>query len=276
MPALPIARPSTRHLLAPIALTVLLTLAACGAGGTSDDPTATSAPVASPTLVPGQVSVGSLLDRIDAAWPAVTSMVATSWTGAYADPLQALAAPPTDQMITVEKVVKPAARSITSSIGGVAVDEQLAVNGVAYFRGQTVTTGIAPFVDASTWVRVEAGMVAEDSPVGQQLAYLISPLAAPYGSVSAELRAHGATKTGQVSVGGRTCDVYSFADNTSDDAGIAYTLSLDSAGLPCSLTQSAGGYANVTTWTFNDLGLTITPPADAIPMSGAGAATPAP
>ncbi|MGN6485388.1 MAG: hypothetical protein ACTHMX_13410 [Thermomicrobiales bacterium] len=275
MPArLPLHSPS-RFLLIPVALSMLLALAACGSGNTADEPTATSAPVASPTLAPGEVSVDSLLDRIDAAWPGVTSMVSTSWSGQYADPMQAIVAtPPTDQMVTVEKVVKPAARSISTSIGGVAVDDQLAVNGVVYFRGQSVTNAIAPFMDASTWVRVDPTMVAEDSPVGQQLAYLTSPLDPPYGTVSDDLRAQGATKTGQVTVGGRACDVYTFTDATTGSEGIAYTLSLDSAGLPCSLTQSAGGYANVTTWTFNDLTITITPPADAVSVTGTPTSAP--
>lgn len=273
---LPHRRPA-RSLLIPISLAVLIALSACGSGRSTDEPTATAVPAASPTLAPGEVSVDSLLDRIDAAWPNVTSMVATSWSGQYADPMQAIAAtPPTDQMVTVERVVKPAARSITTSIGGVAVDEQMAVNGVVYFRGQSVTSAIAPFMDASTWVRVEPTMVAVDSPVGQQLAYLTSALQPPYGTVSEDLRAHGAAQTGQVTVGGRTCDVYAFTDSASEGDGIAYTLSLDSAGLPCSLTQSAGGYANVTTWTFNDLGLTITPPTDAVSVTGSATATPAP
>jgi len=274
MPALSPLRPAPRLLWFSVALSILLVLTACGSGSTSDDPTATSAPVASPTLAPGEVSVDSLLDRIDAAWSGVTSMVATSWSGQYADPMQAIAAtPPTDQMVTVEKVVKPSARSISTSIGGVAVDDQLAVNGIVYFRGQSVTNAIAPFMDASTWVQVDPTLVAEDSPVGQQLAYLTSPLAPPYGTVSDDLRSRGATQTGQATVGGRTCDVYAFTDAAAGDEGIAYTLSLDSAGLPCSLTQSAGGYANVTTWTFNDLSIAITPPAGAISVTGTPTST---
>ncbi|MGC4191189.1 MAG: hypothetical protein QM589_08480 [Thermomicrobiales bacterium] len=269
----PAFRRCSRAALFPVALTILLVLAGCGSSEKAAEPTATTGPVASPTLAPGEVSVDSLLGRIDAAWPKVQSMVATSWSGQYADPMQAIAAtPPADQMMTVEKVVKPSARSISTSIGGVAVDEQLAVNGIVYFRGTSVTNAIAPFMDATTWVQVDPSMVSEDSPVGQQLAYLIAPLQPPYGTVSDTLRGHGATQTGQVTVGGRTCDVYAFTDPSTGDDGIAYTLSLDSTGLPCSLTQSAGGYANVTTWTFNDLSIAITPPANAVNASGTPAA----
>ncbi|MGC4105434.1 MAG: hypothetical protein QM753_03640 [Thermomicrobiales bacterium] len=260
---------SRRAMLAPIVLTTLLVLSGCGTSDKAAEPTATAAPVASPTLAPGEVSVDSLLDRIDAAWPNVQSMVSTSRSGQYADAQQAIAStPPTDQMVTVEKVVKPSARSISTSIGGVSVDDQMAVNGIVYFRGQSVTNAIAPFMDASTWVQVDPTLVPEDSPVGQQLAYLTSPLQAPYGTVSDGLRSRGATKTGQVTVGGRTCDVYAFTDSVSGEEGIAYTLALDSAGLPCALTASAGGYANVTTWTFNDLSIVITAPANAVSVMG--------
>jgi hypothetical protein len=264
-----VTRRPRRVLLTPVALVVLLVLTSCGSGAKPASPTATAESAASPTLAPGEVSVSSLLDRIDLAWPGVTSMRATSWTGQYDDPVQAVAGtPPADQMVTVEQVVKPSSRSISTTIGGAAVDDQVAVDGIVYFRGQSVTSAIAPFLSATAWVRVDPTMVPADSPVGQQLAYLTAPLGPPYGAVSDDLRARGATLTGQVSVGDRTCDVYAFTDAAPGDTGIAYSLSLDSTGLPCSLTQSAGGYANVTIWTFNDPAIVVTPPSNAVTTSG--------
>ncbi|MGB3330543.1 MAG: hypothetical protein WBA46_16405 [Thermomicrobiales bacterium] len=269
MPARPTAPILSRASLATIGLILAIVLAGCTSGSKNDTPTATTIPAASPTLAPGEVPVGELLQRIDAAWSGVTSMVATSWSGEYTDPVQALAGtPPADQMVTVEKVVKPASRSISTSLGGVSVDDQLAVNGVVYFRGQSVTNAIAPFMDASTWVQVNPAVVPQDSPVGQQLAYLTAPLAPPYGTVSDDLRSRGATKTGTVTIGSRTCDVYAFSDVATGAEGIAYTLSLDGTGLPCSLTQAGGGYANITTWSFNDPTTTITAPTGAITVSG--------
>lgn len=253
-----------------LTLSTLLLLAACGTSKQPAEPTAT-VPATPPTLAPGEVTVDSLLNRIDTSWASTTSMSATSWTAPYTDPMAGLGTPPADQMVTVERVIKPSSRSISTSIGGAVVDEQVAMNGSVYFRGTSVTDAIAPFVDASTWIKVNPTTVSADTPVGQQLSYLTSAPLPPYGTVSADLRARGAANAGQVKQGDRTCDVYTFRDGAGE-SGIAYTLAIDTTNLPCFLIQSGGGYANITTWTFNDPGIVIAAPAGAIDIS----ATPTP
>lgn len=259
-----------RPAIVAVLLSSLLLLASCGDNPKPVDPTAT-VQESSPTLAPGEVTVDSLLQRIDAAWAKTTSMSAISWTAPQSDPMAGIGTPPANETVTTERVIKPASRSISMSIGGAVADEQIAINGNVYFRGTSVSNGIAPFIDTSTWIKVSPTSVAADSPIGQQLTYLTAAPAPPYGTVSADLRARGAVHNGQVRDGDRTCDIYTFQDRT-DGTGIIYTLAIDAQDLPCYLLQSGGGYANITAWTFDDPAITIVAPANAIDIS----ATPTP
>jgi len=253
--------------LVSVAFALTLILSGCSVSGNDPDPTPTPPPTEAPipTLTADQVSVGDLIDRIDAAWPSVTTMRSTSWSGPANN---SIGTPAPDQDATVEETVAPSSRRRVALTNGAPVDEQISINGVVYFKGASVVNAVAPFVGADTWVRVDPTIVPPDSVVGQQLAYLTRPLGPPYDSVSADLRARAATPSGTVTVAGRTCTNYTFVDTTSSGEKIDYALSLDDHDLPCSLVQSAGGFANTTIYEFNNPGIVITAPAGATPVSG--------
>lgn len=251
--------------LLPIVLTAVVMLSGCGNGGggtPSPTPEPTEGPI--PTLTADQTSVGDLLKRIDAAWPTVTSMRAVAWSGSTST---SIGTPPADIQVSTEETVLPASRRITTTIGGTPSDDQISVNGAAYFKGSFVAGAVAPFAGADTWVHVDPTIVPADSIVGQRLAYLTRPIAPPYGTVSEDLRARAATPGSTITVGGRSCKVFTFVDTTTNGSKIDYALSLDAQDLPCSLVQSAGGFENVTIYTFNDPTIVISVPAGATPVS---------
>lgn len=269
---MPIAPSSTNArrrpiFFASIALVLTLTLSACSVTGSDDatptpEPTATEIPI--PTLEPGQESVGDLLDRIDAATLAVVSVRKVEWSSQTGDSLGTPA--PTDVVYT-EETIAPASRRVVTTQGATTTDEQLWVNGTTYFKGSSVASYIAPYLGTGSWVQVDPAGVPETSTAGQNVAYLTAPIGAVYGTVSDDMRRRGITEGGTIEVSGRTCTVYTFVDTTSSGQKIDYALSVDEKNLPCSLVQSASGYANTTLFTFDDPSIAITPPADAIVVS---------
>ena len=252
--------------LIPIVLAAVVILSGCGNGSGAGNPSPTPEPTEGPipTLTADQISVGDLLKRIDAAWPTVTSMRAVAWSGSATT---SIGTPPADVQVSTEETVLPASRRITTTNGGVPSDDQISVNGSAYFKGSFVAGAVAPFAGADTWVHVDPAIVPVDSIVGQRLAYLTRPIAPPYGSVSDDLRARAASPGGTTDVGGRACSVFTFVDTTTNGSKIDYALSLDDKNLPCSLVQSAGGFENITIYTFNDPTIVISVPAGSTPVS---------
>lgn len=252
-----------------IALVSVVVLAGCGSGtGKGPDPTVepTSGPTngPAPTLTSDQISVGSLIDRIDAAWPTVRNSRETTWSGTSSD---SIGTPPPDQTVTTEELVLPSSRRVVVTTGGKPSDEQIAINGAVFFKGAFVVGAVAPFAGAATWVQVDPSIVPPDSIVGQRLSYLTGPIVPPYDTVTDDLRARAATPAGQILVGGHACDAFTFVDTTSNGSKIDYALSLDDRNLPCSLVQSAGGYENITVYEFNTPNLVIAAPKTATPVS---------
>lgn len=252
--------------LIPIVLAAVAILSGCGNGGNAANPSPTSEPTEGPipTLTADQISVGDLLKRIDTAWPTVTNMREVAWSGSASS---TVGTPPADVLASTEETVLPASRRITTTMGGAPTDDQISVNGAAYFKGSFVVGAVAPFAGADTWVQVDPAIVPADSMVGQRLAYLTRPIAPPYGTVSNDLRARAATPAGTIEAGGRTCSIFTFVDTTTNGSKIDYALSLDDKNLPCSLVQSAGGFENITIYTFNDPKVVISVPEGATPVS---------
>ncbi|HVL25444.1 MAG TPA: hypothetical protein VM450_15250 [Thermomicrobiales bacterium] len=248
------------HVLSLLAVAVLLT--ACGGGG---DPEPTPTPAPPPTAAPGALTVGDLLARVDAAWPQVTSMRVTSTAGPV----------PTDDATvtsgvetTIEETVAPDSRRIVRQTDGATTDEQVYVGGTVYMYGAFVAGAVAPEVGPGTWITVDPAAVPDDTPVGYQLSYLMRPQGAPFGSISAGMRARPVTDAGQAQVGGRICRVYSFIDATDMGDRVEYELALDEHDLPCQLVQRAGGFQNSSVFEVNVPGLTIVAPDAPTPVSG--------
>lgn len=265
------ARGRSRHslLLLLIALCVAaLLLSACSQSGGHDTPTEIASPtsVPPPTLQAGQVTVGSLLARIAGSWAKVQSVrseFATTVTG-LATPGATPAASHQTRVVTEE--IKPDRRRVLTDDNG-ATTEEIRIGDRIYMRGAYVTSMVAPNVGPTTWVTVDPRVVPQDSPVGQEIAYLTSPVAPPYQTVSDQMKQRAATPAGQVQVGDRTCTAYTFADVTPNGGKVDYTLAIDDQNMICSLTESAGAVQNLTTFTFNVPGLSITPPEIATPVA---------
>lgn len=237
-----------------------LLLAACSSGDA--DPTPTPAPTATPvpTLPAGALTVGELLARVETVWPSVQSMRTTFWTTAA----DAGATPPATGMVTIEEVILPNARRVVVLSDGGPTNEQLAIDGRVYMRGAVVPAVIAPLVDAETWVEVDPAATGSDSPIAMQVGYLLSPIESPFADISPETAAQEAIPGPEVTIDGRTCQVFSFGD----PAGVIHELAIDTDGLPCRLVQRAGGVANVTLYEFSVPDLVIVAPEVATPAAG--------
>ncbi len=241
-------------------------LAGCGNSGEDEpDPTPTLAPP--PTAAPGEMTVGDLIQRVDAAWPTVTSMRTTSTSGPIPSekPDATTAA---GVQSTVEEVVAPDSRRIVRMTDGATTDEQIYVNGNVYMYGAFVAGAVAPEVGPGTWITVDPSVVPADTPVGYQLSYLMRPHEAPFGSITDAMRSRPATSAGQVQVAGRVCTVYTFADATQAGDRVDYELALDEHDLPCQLVQRAGGFQNSSVFEINVPDLRIIAPDTPTPVSG--------
>lgn len=251
--------PATRPFLA-FAAVLILFLAACSTGG-GEDPTPTPEPTAPPTLAPGQLTVGQLLDGMSSAFANVGN-ARTVFTSRTTD------GTPTTSPVTTEVWVAPDKRQIQTASGGTVVDDQIAIGNRIYMRGAFVTSTVAPMVSTDIWITLDPALVPPGTPVGNVLTYLTSPFRLPFANVSDGMRARGVTAAGQTQVAGRTCTVYTFADTTSFGDLLEYQLAIDDRGLPCSLTERAGTFENVTTFEFDVPGLDVIAPDAATPVTG--------
>lgn len=246
---------------------VMFVMTACG-NEKESVPSATSAP---PTAAPDQMSVGDVLALADASWPTVTSMRVTttqsSGTSSTTDT--------TPFTGTVEDWTSSGNRHIIEFADGVAINEQIYVDGVIYMRGVFVSAAIAPGLDVNTWINVAADAYDADSAVGVQLKYLTRSQTNAYGDISEDMLTRVVKDGGELLIGERMCHVYTFGDEAGTGDEIHYEIAVDSDGLPCQVVQSAGDYQVTTTYLF-DLDVSITAPLEdaATPAGTPTAATP--
>jgi hypothetical protein len=233
----------------------------CSSPGTESTPEPTVEPTAAvaPTLSPGAIIVGDLVARADAAWGSVTSMRTSFWVGEPGD----AGTPPAAGSYTTEVTLLPGSRHVIQTVDGQIVDEQIALNGRVYMKGSIVVAAIAPMIGTDSWVEVDPAAATSNSPVAMQIAYLTSPASSPFSTVSPETMALEAVPAGEVSIGDRTCQTYTFG-NASGNA-VQYELAIDANDLPCRLLQRSGDVANITVYEFNIPGITITAPTIATP-----------
>lgn len=147
------------------------------------------------------------------------------------------------------------------------VNEQIWVDGVVYMRGQFVSSAVAPELDVNTWVILDTEVVPVDTPVGIQIRYLTREQHGAYGELTDDLLSRPVAKSGTVTVGDRTCDLYTFGDENQTGTEIRYEIAVDEQGLPCQVVQRAGDFQNSTVYVFN-LDETIEAPLDGTPVSG--------
>lgn len=249
-----------------LALTAVL-LVACGSGSarnTEPESTATVPPL--PTAEPGELAVGELLERVDAAWPDVTSMRMSSTSGPVPtdDPATATAG----TMVTYEEWTAPNNRRIVEETDDGIINEQLFVDGRVFMWGLFVVTSVAPEVGPTTWVTIDPSVIPQDTPVGYRVTYLTRDASTPFVFITEEMRQRSANESGQVQVGDRTCTVYTFVDSTRLGERIDYELALDQNNLPCQLVQRTGGFQNSIVYDINDPEIEILAPDTPTPVSG--------
>lgn len=213
-----------------------------------------------PTVTPGGTTVGSLIDLIASSWVSVSSLQTTFWSQEG----EAIGSPPSSAEVTVESVVAPSSRHVVRSLNGVVVEEQMAVDGRVYMKGQIVVAAIAPMMGTDTWVEVDPAAATSTAAIAAQVDWLLSPIESPFAMVSSETRMLEAFPGESIEVNGRHCNVWLFG--TAE--GITQELAIDEQSLPCRLVQRAGGYTNVTLYEPNPTELKIVAPEIATPTVG--------
>lgn len=241
-----------------------LVLASCSPNDPHPTPIASPTTVP-PTLEPGQVTVGSLLDRIDRSWSQIRN-VRSDFTSTVTNNAAGPTPAASRQTHIVTEEVKPDQRRVVTTDSS-GTTEEIRVGNQIYMRGPYVTAMVAPNVGPTIWVTVNPAVVPPDSPVGQRISFLTSPIDPPYQTVSGQMKQRAATPAGQVRAGGRACTAWTFADVTPNGGKIDYTLAIDGRDMICSLTETAGTVENVTVFTFNVPDLRITPPEVATPVA---------
>ncbi|HWV23391.1 MAG TPA: hypothetical protein VNZ58_04305 [Thermomicrobiales bacterium] len=251
---------------------VVVTLVACTADNVTDSPASNEDHAASrqddATSTSTSLTVGDLINRVDAAWPGVTSMRVTSMSGPVPTDSEAVATPDSRDTVTTEEWVAPDSRRIVERVGDMVTNEQIYANGIVYMRGMFVGTSVAPEVGTQTWVQVDPEVVPPDTPVGYRVAYISRDAGLPFGTITKDMRQRPAKESGSVKVGGRTCTVYTFTDSTQLGDRIDYELALDDNDLPCQIVQRAGGFQNSSVYEINQPDIQIIAPDAPTPVTG--------
>ena len=168
-------------------------------------------------------------------------------------------------------------------ISGGGVSEFTAAGGQVYARGRFTQLAIRPDLDAVTWVSLDPSFIAPDSSIGQFLSGFIGPEAAAFRSPLADLqpdtRERELTPLDPVMVGDRQCAAYRWTDTGQTGDAMTRIVSIDAAGLPCSLEFTAGDYTSRVVWDAYNGIAPIIAPEGAVSVGqtldmGTGAATP--
>lgn len=241
-------------------IVVLVFLTACGSGADTEPTPAPTEPP--PTPADGQMTVADLVAMSDESWSEVTFMRTTSQSGPI--PTEGENTPFTG---SVQDWTANGDRKLLEFQDGSLINEHIWVDGVVYMRGQFVSSAVAPELDVNTWVILETEVVPIDTPVGIRIQLLTREQHGPYGELTDDLLVRGVEESGTVTVGNRTCRMFTFGDENETGTEIRYEIAIDEAGLPCQVVQRAGGYQNSTVYVFN-LDEEIMAPLEGTPVSG--------
>lgn len=249
-----------RFLSLNILVVVLLFLTACGSRTEVEPTPAPTEPP--PTPAEGQMTLADLVALSEEPWADVTFMRTTSQSGPV--PTEGENPPFTG---SVQDWTPDGNRQILEFQEGTLVNEHIWADGVVYMRGQFVSSAVAPELDVNTWVILDTEVVPVDTPVGVRIQLLTREQRGPYGELTDDLLVRAVTESGTVTVGSRTCTMYTFGDENETGTEIRYEIAIDESGLPCQVIQRAGGYQNSTVYVFN-LDEEIEAPLEGTPVSG--------
>lgn len=218
--------------------------------------TAVASPRANPTA-------GELADRIGAAWSNVT----TYRTVTVTLPTDSGGTPTTiSDIVTVAEVIVPSTKRWLNQTDGVTQYEFIAIDGRLFGRGPSVSATTDQGTNQSTWFEIDPTTVDSNSVFASLYEQLLSPVTAPYSSLSDEERAREAVPIGSRTIDGQPCAAYRLADTTQTGERIEIILAMSPDDLPCVIETRVGGLQTIATYSYN-LPLTITAPIDATPAA---------
>lgn len=247
-----------------IVITVLIAIVLVSCGS-DDKPTTPPPPTPPPTAEPGQLTVGDLVTQSEAAWSQVHSLRTTSQSGQI--PREGDAPPAMTG--SVQDWTTDGDRHVIEFRDGVAINEQIYVDGVIYMRGEIVNSAVAPGIGINTWIILNPDVIPEDTPVGRQVSYLTREQSNPFGPLQPETMVTPVREAGRVTVGDRSCTVYSYGDVNNTGTEIRVEIAVADDGLPCQVVQRTEGFQNSTVYEYNLEGVDILAPTDpATPVSG--------
>ena len=276
---------ASRRLLAIMPLVfVLVLLAGCGpmpgAVPSTAPAVATTAPAVSTPGSPaaGQMTLGDLAARVNAAWRSVGSYRATFTGGTVAAPPVSAATPRATPAATPLARTGGAFTSVREvagldaqrqTVSGLGPDDHEAVlsGGRLYLRGP-LASQIAPGAGPDTWLSLDPADVVAGSRLALLLGGLPGTPPSPLAGVPERLWPQTPRELGEVTFDGRQCRTYSAADTvTQTGLRVDYTIAVDDRDLPCFIETSAGGAPRGREeFTAINEDLTIAAPAAATPV----------
>lgn len=241
-------------------IAVVFLLTACG---NANEPEPTPEPTTPPTPAEGQMTLADLVALSDDPWQDVSFLRTTSQSGPIPDDDDEAPA----FTGSVQDWTPNGDRHVIEFQDGSIVNEYIWADGVAYMRGQFVSSAVAPELDVNTWVILDTEVVPDNTPVGIRLLFLTRSQPGPYGELSPDILSRPISEVGPVTVGDRDCTMYTFGDESNTGTEIRYEIAIEENGLPCQVIQRAGDFQDSTVYVYN-LEETIEAPLEGTPVSG--------
>ena len=251
-----------------------------------DTPPGPGSPVAVPVGIgtPGgtgeALTLGQLVETMDAAWPSVQSYRVVFFSG----PAELLgstvagspvASPAAGAAVTHEilEVVEPDRRrrvipggefEVAEGVGGGRIPaEAIAVGGRVFVRGGLAEL-VRPGTGLEVWVELDPAGLDPNSQAAHELGGLARPLPPPSAVIPSNLWPQEVRPLGTIDVAGRTCQAYGAAGTTLTGGRQDLILAIDEQGLPCLFESRSGGIVSRTIYEAFNLPLAIEPPVGAV------------
>lgn len=212
---------------------------------------AATEPTTSATLGPGEVTAGSIADRIASAWAGVTSYRST--TQIYSVGATPVASPVATLAGKAERfVILPDQKRVVISDGNGTIE--------LIFYGGVLQSRQTPYgSEPGDWKVIDPGAIADDDPFAVAYASILAPEQPPYNALSGRERDRIGMEVGTMTIGDRICTSYRFLEVTLTGEQIRITVSLGPDDLPCRIETVAGVSISQTDYVFNQELVIATP-----------------
>lgn len=250
-----------------VALALILILAGCGgepeptATAPTSEPSQTSQPSpgspdstasatggqsgATDATAEAELTLGELIDRINARWTGLNRFLETNSFTAAGNPNlpgTPLAASPATQRTgrSVREVILPAHARYVAEENDRLLFEMIVDGDQVYARG-TVAMLLDPSAEPGEWIVTDMETVARNPMLGEAAASQLGVLTPPRYEVPERLRPQTVRELGITEYGDTTCTLYGAADTTATGARIDFTFGIDDSDLLCFVqTESIG------------------------------------